>query len=104
MASNAPTKAPWDQRLAERLARESWEAANDPTLRRNPPLREQIRSPYYWFSCLALIAAAILVWRDAKPTWIHALTILLYLLALLASVAARRNARATDLRRRTTKQ
>lgn len=102
MASNAPRKAPWDRRLAEHLARESWEAANDPARRRrNPPFREQIRSPYYWLSILAL-SGAILIWRAAKPGWMYALAVVLYLFAVLASVAARRDARAASLARRTT--
>ncbi len=83
------------------MARQSWEAANDPARYRNPPFREQIRSPYYWLSILALGATA-LVWSAAKPGWVYALAAALYLFGLLASVAARRDARAAGLRRRTT--
>ena len=102
MVSNAPRKAPWDRRLAEYLARESWEAANDPVRRRrNPPFREQIRSPYYWFSVLAL-GGAILILRAAKPGWMYALAAILYLFALLASAAARRGAHIAGWGRRTT--
>jgi hypothetical protein len=96
MASNAP-KVPWDQRLTEHLARQSREAANDPARRRNPPFREQIRSPYYWLSILAL-GALMLIWTAAKPGRVYALAAILYVIALLASAAARRDARAAGLR------
>jgi hypothetical protein len=101
VASDTPKKAPWDQRLTEHLARQSWEAANDPARRpQNPPFREQIRSPYYWLSVLALGGTG-LIWSVANPGWLYALAAALYLFALLASAAARRSARAAGLRRRT---
>jgi hypothetical protein len=84
------------------MARESWEAANDPARRpQNPPFREQIRSPYYWLSVLAL-GGTILISRAANPGWLYALAVVLYLVALLASAAARRDARAAGMRRGTT--
>jgi hypothetical protein len=101
VVSNAPDNAPWDQRLTEHLARESWEAANNPARRPwDPPFREQIKSPYYWFSVLA-VGGAILIWSAARPGWMHALAAVLYLLGLLASVKARRDARAAWLGSRT---
>jgi Flp pilus assembly protein TadB len=97
MVGSAPTKAPWDQRLIEHLARGSWEAANDPARRRrNPSFREQIRSPYYWFSVLAF-GAAVLIWLLANPGWLHALAGVLYVVALIATALARRDARAIGL-------
>ena len=100
MASDAPKKAPWDQRLTEHLARQSWEAANDPARRlRNPPFRDQIRSPYYWLSVLAG-GGTILIWRVAHAGWLQTLAVVLYFFALLSNVAARRDARAAGLRRK----
>jgi hypothetical protein len=37
VASDAPKKAPWDQGLVERWARESWDPANDPARRGRSP-------------------------------------------------------------------
>ena len=92
MVGNAPKKMPWDQRLFEHLARGSWEAANDPARRRrNPSVREQIRSPYYWFSVVAF-GAAVLFWLVANPGWLRALAAVLYVVALIASALARRDA------------
>jgi hypothetical protein len=91
MASGAP-KVPWDQRLTEHLARQAREAANDPARRhRNPPFREQIRSPYYWLSIIAF-GATLLIGRGGKPGWMYGLVVVLYLLALIAGEAARRHA------------
>ena len=84
------------------MARQSWEAANNPARRnRNPSVREQIRSPYYWLSALAL-SGAILIWLVANPKWLHALAAVLYVVALIASALARRDARGGGLRSRTT--
>src|ERR1700730_8243826 len=94
MATSAPKKASWDRRLAEHLARTSWEAANDPERRRrSPPFREQIRSPYYWFAVLAF-GGAVLIWFAASPGWPRALAAVLYVVSLLASALSRRDARA----------
>ncbi len=102
MAGDAQKKTPWDQRLMEHLARESREAANDPAKRRrNPSLREQIRSPYYWVSVLASGAAA-LIWFAVNSSWLHALAAVLYVVSLLASATARRDTRAIRLRSGTT--
>lgn len=102
MASDGRTKAPWDQRLTERLARESWEAANDPARHsRNPSFGAQIRSPYWWFAVVAF-GATVLIWLIASHGWPRALAAVLYLVALLANVLARRDARAAGLPTETT--
>jgi len=86
----------------EHLARGSWEVANDPARRRrNPPFREQIRSPYYWLSVLAL-GGTILIWHTAKPGWMYALAAVLYVVSLLGIALSRRDARAAGLRSSTT--
>jgi Flp pilus assembly protein TadB len=88
----------------EHLARGSWEVANDPARRRrNPSVREQIRSPYYWFSVLTF-GAAVLIWLVANPGWLHALAAVLYVVALIASALAHRDARAISLTSRTTEE
>jgi hypothetical protein len=81
---------PWDQRLAEHMARESWEAANDPAqARKRPPLREQIRSPYFWLAMLA--AACVLgVLEVSSAGWAYGLAAALYVVGLIASARARR--------------
>lgn len=90
-------KVSWDQRLTERLARESWEAANDPARRRrNPSIWAQIRSPYYWVAVLAF-GVAVLIWF-ASPGWSRAVAAVLYVVSLLASALARRDARAAGQR------
>lgn len=92
VVGDAP-KAPWDQRLTERLARQSWAAANDPARRRrNPSFWAQIRSPYYWFAVLALGGASV-TWLAATSHWLHAVGASLYVVSLLASALARRDAR-----------
>lgn len=102
MAGDAPKKAPWDQRLVERWARESWEAANDPTRRRrNPSFWAQVRSPYYWFGVLAF-GAAVLIWLTANHGWPRVIAAVLYVLGLIANALARRDARAAGLRTVTT--
>jgi hypothetical protein len=89
MESEAP-KAPWDQRLAEHLARQSREAANDPAqARKRPPLREQIRSPYFWVAMLT--AACVLALLEiSKSGWAYGLAAALYLVGLIASAMSRR--------------
>ncbi len=95
-------KAPWDQRLAEGLARRSWEAANDPAARgRRPSWRAQIRSPYYWCAVLAYGSAAV-VWFATSPGWPHAIGAVLYVAALLAGALSLRDARAIESRHGTT--
>jgi len=102
VAGGTSKKVPWDQRLTEHLARESWEAANDPARRRrNPSFRAQIRSPYYWFAVLAS-GVAILITLAASPGWPRAVAAVLYVVSLLASALARRNVRAAGLRSGTT--
>jgi hypothetical protein len=98
VAGSAPKKTPWDKRFIERLARESWEAANDPTRRgRSPSFWAQVRSPYYWFAVVAF-GAAILIWLAANHGWPRAIAAVLYVLALIANGLARRDARAAGLR------
>jgi hypothetical protein len=102
MAGSAPKKSPCDQRLAEHLARESWEAANDPARRgRNPSFWAQIRSPYYWFAVLAF-GVAVLIYFAAGSGWPRAVACVLYVVSLLATALSRRDARAAGLRSSTT--
>jgi hypothetical protein len=105
VVSETSKRAPWDQRLAEGMARESWEAANDPEAyrRRNPPLREQIRSPCFWLSMLAA-AAASFVFFSAKPGWTAALALVLYLGAVVAGRIGIRHVRAARLLRNAAKE
>jgi hypothetical protein len=100
-------RQPWDRRLAEQLARDSWEAANGvsaPSRRRAPPFREIKRSPYYWVSVLAWVGAIVIVTLDWKPGWQRGLVWALYLVGLVAGWAARRAAfAAIDRRNGTTR-
>jgi acyl dehydratase len=90
MVDESP-KAPWDQRLVERMARQSWEAANDPArARRNPPFREQIKSPYFWVAMLAGVAG-LAIFNTVKQGWGYGLGATLYIAGLLVSARARRN-------------
>jgi hypothetical protein len=58
---NDERKLPWDRRLAERMARQPWEAANMPRSKHKaPPLKEQIRSFRFWVGMSALIVAIVL--------------------------------------------
>lgn len=84
------SKAPWNQRLTERMARQSWEAANDPArARRNRPLREQVRSPYFWVAMMAAVSiiAVSEVWKEG---WEYGLAGALYIAGLVASARANR--------------
>ena len=90
MVSATPKKAPWDQRLMESMAREAREAANDPVARRNPPLREQIKSPSYWLSLLAT-AVGVFLLNHATDGWTHALAAVLYLGGLVVLSGFRRD-------------
>ena len=88
--TSIPEKMPWDRRLAERLARGSWNAANDPARRlRNPRLREQMRSPYYWVSIVAC-GGAVLIWSAANAVWLHVLAAVLYVAGFIEIEFARR--------------
>jgi hypothetical protein len=82
-------KAPWDQRLTEGMAQRSWEAANDPKQSRRPPLREQIKSPYFWLAMLAA-ASVLAVLEVSKSGWAYGLAAALYIVGLVASARARR--------------
>jgi hypothetical protein len=100
---HASRKMPWDQRIIERLARQSWEAANDPSRRQNPPFHQQIKSRYYWLSVVAFGGGAV-IFGSANAGWLYGLAGALYIVGLLATVAARRDARAPGLRRERTEE
>ncbi len=88
----------------EGMARESWEAANDPAERLpNPTLRELAKSPYFWLQPLAL-AGVILALYVVKVSWAHALAAVLYLACVIAGQLARHEARAAGLRRASTEE
>jgi hypothetical protein len=96
---DALQKLSWDQRITEHMAKQSWEAANNPAgTRRNPPLRAQIKSPYFWLTFVAT-GAAFFVFDTAKHGWVYAIAGVLYLGALLAGALARRDARTASLAR-----
>jgi hypothetical protein len=95
---DASRKAPWDQRFTEHLARQSREAANDPARRRNPPFGQQVKSRHYWLAWVAFSAGALIL-LTANAGWLDALGGILYTFGFFAGVAARRDARASGLRR-----
>jgi len=101
---DATKKPPWDQRLAEGLAREAWTAANDPAGRpRNPPLREQFRSPYFKLALLTWLVA-LLASVLGQAAWVRATALPLYFGGqVLAQLAARR-VRAASLLHNATKE
>jgi len=102
--SDSPKKAPWDQRLLGGMARESWEAANNPEGRLpNPKLREQARSPYFWLQ-LPIVAGILLALYVIKTDWADALAAVLYVAGLIAGQLARRDARAVSLLRTPTEE
>lgn len=97
MVSDSPKKAPWDRRLLEGMARESWEAANGPTGRPpNPKMRELIRSRYFWLQppAAAGVLVAIYVVKTGSG---YALAGALYIVAFIAGQLARREALASRL-------
>jgi hypothetical protein len=72
------------------MARESWEAANGLQQgRKRPPLREQVRSPYFWVASFAA-GAALAIFDTVKQGWGYGLAGALYVVGLLASARARR--------------
>lgn len=95
MTSASADRAPWDQRLAERLARQAREAANDPAMYERVPLREQIKSPYYWLAIVAGGAAGPLSLL-AKDGWAGALAAGLPVVGFVAV--------AIDMRRRSSRR
>jgi len=104
MVGETPEKAPWDQRLAESLAQEAWEAANNPDGRRqSPPLREQIKSPYFWVMSIGS-GASVSILFAARHGWEYGLGGGIYLCVLLASVRERRASRTARLPRMSTKE
>ena len=64
----------------------------------NPPVREQIRSPYFWLS-MPVGGVVVLVWLIASAGWLHALALGLYLAASLVGTAASRDASRRRSRR-----
>jgi C4-dicarboxylate transporter len=72
------------------MARQSWEAANDPALaRKRPPLREQIKSPYFWVAILAA-TCVLAILEVSNAGWAYGLAAALYLVGLIASGMSRR--------------
>jgi hypothetical protein len=69
VSSGNSQRPPWDQRLTERWAREAREAANDPTRRERVSFREQLKSPWYWASLVALVAALFCLNRINAYGW-----------------------------------
>jgi len=86
------------------MARQSWEAANNPAGRLpRPKLKELIRSPYYWLQ-LPAMAGILLALHVVKTGWAYALAGVLYLACLIAGQLARRDVRAASLPRTSTKE
>jgi hypothetical protein len=86
------------------MARQSWEAANDPAARLpNPTLREQSRSPYFWLQ-LPVMAGVLLAVGVVKTGLADALAVVLYFFCLIAGNSARRDARAARLLRKPTEE
>jgi hypothetical protein len=55
MSEPGQPAVPWDRKLTEGLARDAWLAANRPSERpREPPLRERVRSPWFWVLLLGV--------------------------------------------------
>jgi hypothetical protein len=53
---------PWDQKLAERLARDAWVAANRPLEnRREPSFLQRVRSRAFWLGLLPLVCVGVLL-------------------------------------------
>jgi hypothetical protein len=104
VVSDTTKRPPWDQRLAEGLVRESWEAANNPAGRLpNPPLREQFRSPYFKLAMIAWVGA-FLTYLLGESTWVRLVAVPFYLAALVMGRLAARDARAASLLRNATKE
>lgn len=90
-------RVPWDQRFAESLARESWLKANRPEeLRPEAPLRERIRSPWFWIGVAPFIAWVVIVETAQPKGWAFAgiLCALVALAWLLGFVERRTRRRA----------
>jgi hypothetical protein len=101
---DATQKPPWDQRLAERLARESWEAANNQAGRvPNPPLKEQISSPYFKLALLAWLVA-LLAYILGGSAWVRLAALPLYFGGQFLARLAAREVRAASLLRNATKE
>jgi hypothetical protein len=85
-------KPPWDERLTHALARDAWVAANDPEQRRRqPPLREKVRSPWFWMSLLPVVAIGAVLLAVSPHGWLAAFLWAAYFLSIaLAPVLQRR--------------
>jgi hypothetical protein len=104
MVSNKRTNAPWDQRLADRMARQSWEAANDPAGRRGrPSFREQMRSRYFKFAVVVSVGALLTLFLG-HATWNGVVGGALYLASLVLWRLTAVDARAASLARTATKE
>lgn len=76
-------RPPWDRRLTDGLARDAWLAANPPSeLARVPPLRERVRSPWFWAVLLvvggltAVRALSDLHGAGSAALWVGSLAVL----------------------------
>lgn len=97
MTLGGPEEPSWDERFLQYLARQSWEAANDPATHRNPSFWTQVKSPYYWLA-VAAFGGSFVIWLVAGHGWPRAIAALLYVFSLLAGALSRRDARATTFR------
>jgi hypothetical protein len=104
VVSDTHTNAPWDQRLAEGMARQSWEAANDPAGRRGrPSFRDQRRSRYFKFAVVVSVGALV-AFLLGNATWNGVLGGVLYLASLVLWRLTTVDARAASLARTATKE
>jgi hypothetical protein len=62
-------RTPWDKRLTERWARQAKEAANDPSRYERVPLREQVRSPYFWLAPVAIVVGILMDSTNTARDW-----------------------------------
>lgn len=77
------TNTPWDRRLAEGMARRSWEAANDPAEKLGrPSFREHMRSRYFRFAVACSVVSLLLLVLGHGP-WIGAAAAILYVVSLV---------------------
>jgi hypothetical protein len=83
---------PWDRRLMDALARDAWVAANHPEQRpREPPLRDKVRSRWFWVSLLPVAAIGVVLLVVRPHGWLAGLLWAAYFLAIaLAPILQRR--------------
>jgi len=104
VVSDKPTNAPWDQRLAEGMARQSWEAANDPAGRLGrPSFSEQMRSRYFKFAVVVSVGT-LLAFLVGHAIWIRVAAWAFYLVSIVLWRLTDRDARAASLLRSATKE